>query len=323
MKQKLILLLICILIFSCACNKKSEEAISSDISDSSSGLEQESSINSEISSSSAASVPDTSPVISNDDSGIPDTVLYTAILSELGKQPGEKFTQNEALTVTFLNYGFESEKIKSITGIGYLKNLTFLHLAAGEITDITPALSLKKLKTLSLPTNKISDISAASAFTGLDTLNLAYNSITDISPLKSLTNLSELDLWYNLITDISPILNLTKLSTLSLEHNMLDMSSPSNISNVNTLKARIKYFALGIQGLNYQQSNFSEVNLYIDEQQTLDDFSNITYVSAYKNGTELKLNTFYKINEIGSYTLKLADSMKTDCYNISFNIISQ
>lgn len=331
MKKELLLLFVIVtFLFSSGCsNKKDITSSSSNVSEVSEATIQSSSIipaevSSQYTDSSASSVsqsipkPDTSPVINNDSFGIPDPVLYKAILSALNKQPGMKLTQNEALTLSFLNYGFHTEKIKDISGIGYLKNLTFLHLAENEITDFSPVLDLKKLKSLNLSGNKISDITAASYLTGLDVLNLAYNTISDVSPLSNLKNLKELGLWYNKIKNITPLLGLTNLSMLSLEGNSLNMSESVTVNAVNILKERIKYFALGLQGLD-KSRKYSEVNLYIGKQQTLDSFSNITYTTVTLNGTPMELEKFYHIEEPGSYTLYLVDNLKTE-YQFKFTI---
>ena len=276
------------------------------------------------SSATSTAVSDNSAIIKNDDSGIPDPVLYQTILSELNKSPTSQFTQNEALSLEILTKGelFEKTadvKIKDLKGIGYLGNLNSLYLPGNEITDISPVLSLKKLTTLDLSTNQISDISAASGLVGLETLNLAYNNITDISALSNLTNLSELDLWYNSIKDITPLLSLTKLSTLSLESNLLDMSDQKTIDSVNTLKARIKYFAMGLQGLQHNNDVSSSVSLYISKQQTYDSFSNITYNKVLLNNKPIETNQLYSITEPGSYILQLWDSNNL-FYQFTFKI---
>lgn len=194
----------------------------------------------------ASSKPDNSPIIKNDAAGIPDEVLYKVILAELNKKPDGAFTENEAESIVFLSYGFQKDKIKDITGIDKLKNLTALHITDNEITDFTPVLNLKKLKTLNLSSNKISDISAAAQLKWLVTINFSYNIISGLTPLADLQNLKELNLWHNNIKDVTPLTNLKNLEVLNLESNYLNMSDNTTINNVNLLRNKIKYFSLGL-----------------------------------------------------------------------------
>lgn len=315
-----------ILIFS-GCNVKKENTssissidVSSFVSSSVSSAETSSAINvSSVSPVSSATV-DNSPIIENDSTGIPDKTFYTAILSALGKAPTEKFTQNEALKITFFSFGqeFYKEKIQKIDGIGCLKNVTFLHLANNEIVDPSPVLSLKKLKNLNLSHNSIKDISSLSGLSGVEILNLAYNNISDVFALSNLKGLKELGLWYNNIADISPLLNCTSLNLLSLENNYLNMSDEKTINNVSILKNKIKYFAFGVQGVKLGETRKTPYYLYISKQQTLDKEQNIYYTKATLNGTEIELNKLYEITEPKNYQLYLWDSNKSTRYTINF-----
>ncbi len=287
-----------------------------------------SSINSSISSSSnisstmLSSAADNSPIIKNDTSGIPDALLYKAILKALDKVQDEEFTQNEALSLTFLSYGFNTEKIKDIKGIEKLKNLSFLHLAGNEITDISPIVNLKKLKSLNLDNNKISDISVAKEFTGLEIIYFSYNKISDISPLSNLNNLKELYLWYNSIEDISPLLNLKNLNSLNIESNLINMSDQKTIDAINNLKSKINRFGIGLQGVkNTQLQYYSPVHLYIGKQQTLNEQENIFYVKATLNDQEIELDKYYELKETKKYKLEMWDNLKT-YYSVTFKILN-
>jgi Leucine-rich repeat (LRR) protein len=264
---------------------------------------------------------DNSPIIENDSTGIPDKVFYKAILSALGKALNEKFTQNEALKLTFFAYGqeFYKEKITNIIGVGYLKNVSFLHLANNEITDLSPVLSLKNLKNLNLSHNSIEDISSLSKLTGVDVLNLAYNNILDVSPLSNIKNLKELDLWYNSITDISPLLNLTTLNILNLESNYLNMGDENTVKNISSLKNRIKYFSLGVQGAKKSEIRKTPYYLFIGKQQALDENRNVYYTKATLDGSEIELNKLYVLKEPKQYQIFLWDNKGTQ-YGIALTI---
>lgn len=326
MKNKFLIIFLIISIILSSCKENNTNiSISSSSSSSSQSVKStisNSSINKALSniSSSSAIVVDNTPIIKNDASGIPDATLYKAILKELGKSENKTFTTKEAETITFLSYGFFSEKIKDITGIVKLKNLTFLHLTENEISDISPLINLKRLKELNLDNNKISDISKADKLTSLEILYLSYNNITDISALSKLNNIKQLYLWYNNISDISPLSSLNNLTSLNLESNFIDMTDQKNVDLINLFKSKIKYFGLGLQGVKNTKTNYSSpVNLYIGRQQTSTPESNIYYVKVLLDGQLFEIDKTKQLIEPKKYTLEMWDNLGTR-YFISFTI---
>lgn len=323
-----LLLFLCLFIFF-GCVNKTNNILNSSVNTGSSNISsliiQSSSIPEILSSQvSSAVLPqvDNSPIIKNDASGIPDAILYKAILKALDKGQDQDFTENEALSLTFFNYGFTAEKIKDIKGIDKLKNLTFLHLAGNEITDISPIVNLKKLKYLNLDNNKITDISKAQYFTSLETVYFSYNSIANISPLSKLISLKELYLWYNEIYDVSPLLNLKNLNSLNIESNLINMSDQKTIDTINTLKSKIKQFCIGLQGVkNTKNKYISPVHLYIGKQQTFNEEENIVYVKAVLNDIEIETDKYYELKEAKTYKLEMWDNMgKGTHYSFIFTI---
>ncbi|OJU17682.1 MAG: hypothetical protein BGN88_06095 [Clostridiales bacterium 43-6] len=256
-------------------------------------------------------VPDPSPIIQNDESGIPDAVLYSAILTKLNKKSNSCFTVNDASRLTFFSYSAVYQKVKSLKGIEKLSNLTRLSITDCEITDFSPVLKLKNLKNLNLSKNKISNISCASGLKNLDILNFSYNDITDVTPLGQLGNLKELYLWFNRIQDIRPLLKLHQLKTLNLESNYIDMSNSEMTAAVNQLR-KMKNFALGLQGAKVGDDFKAPVKLYIDRQQAKDENNNIYYVKASINDEEIAFNKLYVFSEPGLYELKMRDNLNTD-----------
>lgn len=63
---------------------------------------------------------DTSDIIKNDETGIPDKVLYQAVLEKLQKDKEESFTKQEAEDIDWLD---AKDGVASLKGIGYLSNL--------------------------------------------------------------------------------------------------------------------------------------------------------------------------------------------------------
>lgn len=265
----------------------------------------------ETTTSEAVTTVDTSAIIKNDETGIPDPVLYKAIAKELGKDVSIGFTINEAATLTFFSYCFFKEKIKSIKGIGKIKNLNSLSLNENEIVDFSPVISLKKLKNLNLTNNKIKDITVAAKLKNLDTLNFSYNQIENVAPLAALTNLKELFLWYNNIKDIKPLLNLRRLTALNLESNYLNMNDSKTVSYVNTFRSRFRNFALGVQGVKVSTTYTAPVMLYIDKQQQKDMSGNIFYTKAMLDGKVIERNKLYILTEPKSYVLQMWDNLET------------
>ena len=98
-----------------------------------------------------------------------------------------------------------NEGIENLQGLEHAINLSFLHIAPAEVSDLKPLAGLLSLKTLKLYSNNISDITPLSNLTALNHLQLHDNQITDLTPLTHLTNLEELSIAGNPITDFSPL----------------------------------------------------------------------------------------------------------------------
>lgn len=182
-----------------------------------------------------------SEIIKNDETGMPDKVLYDAILSWVDGSTGDAvdgvLTQAEANELTFFfQMDEEKETITSLRGLEYCKNLEVLDLAGNAIRDISPVAELTKLKELNLCENQISDISAVSSLTNLTGLFLSNNEISDISALAKLTKLQGLDLMYNQISDISVLSDLTNLGLSNDESDGCLYVNNNNISKLPDLK---------------------------------------------------------------------------------------
>ncbi len=200
--------------------------------------------------------------------------------------------------------------IKSVSGIEYAKNLTYLDLSENEISDISRLAGLTKLRVLHLPFNQISDISALSGLAKLEIVDLSYNRISDVRALNGLTEIHALNLSANGINDISALSGLTKLIDLKLAAN--GISDIRALSKFNTLYT-----------LNLSYNNISDINV-LSELNTLQDLAltsnKISDIRALKGLTNLyalrlEIN---KINDIGA----LSGLTKLTTLNASVNEFS-
>ena len=135
-----------------------------------------------------------------------DQVLKERILSKMKKQnlidqSAQDITEDDALKVT--EVWFPGNRIKSIKGLEFFKNLTTLHLSDNQISDISALAGLSKLTVINLSYNHLSDITPLAALTNLTELYLNRNQISDIAPLAGLPNLTSLDLSNNKISDMT------------------------------------------------------------------------------------------------------------------------
>ena len=127
-------------------------------------------------------------------------------------------------------------KIVSLEGLQYAKNLEFLVLSEQDIEDISPLSQLYGLEDVDLRYNKIKDISPLYSSTGLKNLTLKFNDIEDISGIGILINLKMLDLNYNTIGDFSPLSRLNKLAVLNLYYtNISDITPLESLKNLECL----------------------------------------------------------------------------------------
>ena len=119
---------------------------------------------------------------------LPDEGLETAVRATLSKPLG-LLTAADLAKITELdarNYG-----IRSLSGIEYCKNLSWLDLDTNQISNLKP------LEQLGRPESPFDST--------LVYLNLDNNEITDITPLSGLLNLKELSLFDNQVADIGAL----------------------------------------------------------------------------------------------------------------------
>ena len=176
-----------------------------------------------------------SKIIPNDKTGIPDKVLYQTILKKLGKK--KSFTEEDAAKIKRLNAHneFKKSKIKSLRGIGKLKNLKELDLSFNDLKTLTGIEDLNKLTSLSVHGNQLKNIKPIRNLTNIKTLHITGNKLTSLSGIENLKQLTSLYADGNQLVNLKEIRDLVKLKTLWVSGNKL--SSLEDIEKLTGLEA--------------------------------------------------------------------------------------
>ncbi len=107
-------------------------------------------------------------------------------------------------------------KLKDISLLANLTELTSLRASMNLIEDVTPLKDLEKLDRLDLGRTRISDVSALSGLKNLTELMLDDTQVKDVSPLASLEKLQVLTLSRTQVKDISVLKPLKELKSVSI-----------------------------------------------------------------------------------------------------------
>lgn len=180
-------------------------------------------------------------VIENNESGIPDKVLYQNILKVLGKQSTDTFTEQEASSVEELEIvDYKKIPMESLKGIGYLTNLETLkiqdqwqlsslegldgrlkkldalNVSYSGITSIKEVANLPSLVYLTFDGDKIRSLDGIQGLKNLRYLMVYDNCLTSLKGIESVVNLEEFYAYGNQLTSLKGIENLTKLKKLEV-----------------------------------------------------------------------------------------------------------
>ena len=161
---------------------------------------------------------------------IPDPYLRQDISETLQLPPEAPITKQQMQTLTRLKA--VNSQIADITGLEHAINLEFLDLGGHKrIRDISPLKNLTNLTHLSLWNNQVEDISPLANLTNLVSLTLTRNNVVDLTPLANLINIETLALDHSKISDITPITNLVNLRYLYIKNTFVtDFSSLQNLN---------------------------------------------------------------------------------------------
>ncbi|WP_047832070.1 leucine-rich repeat domain-containing protein [Robinsoniella sp. RHS] len=162
-----------------------------------------------------------SKIIPNDESGIPDKVLYQTILREVGKN--KSFTEKDAEKIKQLDASKDKikNKIKTLKGIGKLKNLTKLDVSSNNIKSLSGIENLFNLTSLYADHNQIKNIDPIKNLYNLRYVSLNYNKISSLKSIEKLTQLESLDVQVNKIKKIPDLNRYTNLSEIGLKYNKI------------------------------------------------------------------------------------------------------
>lgn len=190
----------------------------------------------------------TEDVIPNDETGIPDKVLYHSILSALDKKDGGTFTRQEAAAVDEVFVSLHNKQTcQSLKGIGCLVNLRHLDLwgiscldGIEELKNLTdlglshirimsgefwkPLAGMKSLENLDISGCNLSNLKKTGIenLTNLKSLYAGECGLKKVDELKNLKKLEILELDDNRLTDIRALKGLTNLKILYLSNNRLN-----------------------------------------------------------------------------------------------------
>ena len=233
--------------------------------------------------------------IKNDETGIPDTNLYKALLTAVGKNPdliginesGKLYVQD------FYFYEMNNANVEPITSIN-LRNSNISNLQGID------KLNLSKVTKIILNNNDIVDISPLFSFPHLTELHLAGNEISSIEGIEALTNLTKLDLSFNNIISVLPLKSITEpyaiynsngeqnLVNVNIMFNQLDMSSTDNNWILSTTNVAVgdfvtpnEIFIVLVQGLS-DGDIYTETSKFTYHQTKANEYTDTYGTTAYR-----------------------------------------
>lgn len=133
----------------------------------------------------------------------------------------------------------QDNKLTSVGGLGYLKNLISLILDNNQITTIHRLDGLENLETVSLSNNRLRDTSWLARHPRLALLRLDHNELEMLTSFDGITGLQELDISYNHLVSIAVLGLCPNLAIVNADHNQLaDVDVLSTFSNIRHFSAR-------------------------------------------------------------------------------------
>lgn len=242
---------------------------------------------------------------------VPDENLRIAINKRLGRYPYEQgILEEHLLELNLLNA--TNKNIKSLEGLQFAENLTYLKIAENEITDLSPISGLPQIITLNMKNNMVSDISPISNLTTLRKLYITSNTdIKDISSLNRLTNLTELYIDNTGINNIDVLENFINLKYLNFSQNSITNLSPiSEFTNLIELYGQYNM----ISDISYIKNleNLEILNLNNNNIVNLNSISNLSKLKILSlNENQIsnlsKLTNLINLKELFLYNNKISD----------------
>lgn len=234
------------------------------------------------------------------DSLIEDANLEKVVRKTIGKSEGV-ITESDMLKLTSI-YAFQNERITSLKGLEFARNLNKLIVSNQSITDLQPIASLSNLTFLDISQTKVSDLTPLRNLKKLQHLGASRANIQDLSSLSDLSNLTEVFVAENQIKDLSP-LYFHKLVWLDAADNQLEdilliLSMSDSLRHVFVSNNRIVDVSPLVTLKNLETA-------YV-QGNPLDDFSLGAMKYLESNGVEVKYDKTPPIKvEINGSTLKV------------------
>ena len=153
-------------------------------------------------------------VIKNDETGIPDKVLYQAILEMLDKEADELFTKEEAEEIELLQARMSrggEDSVASLKGIGYLSNLRKLDLEGNSLKTLEGMEELTKLEALTVDSGLLKSLQGIENMSSLKSLSVIHNELTSLDGIQNLKGLEYLAVGENEITSLKEVKKLEEL----------------------------------------------------------------------------------------------------------------
>ncbi|MBC1401003.1 hypothetical protein HB904_13270 [Listeria booriae] len=165
----------------------------------------------------------------------PDPVLAAKIACVLKKEKSDTVTKTQL--GKFGSLVIKNQKVKDLTGLENLRNITGLQLTNTDVADVTPLSNLTMLKDVTLTYNKITAISPLRKLVHIKNLQLQGNAIHELSVLSNLPNLANVNLYSNQITNITPLSSLGKVASLDLGLNRIqNIDALASCKNLKSLQ---------------------------------------------------------------------------------------
>ena len=132
-------------------------------------------------------------VIRNDETGIPDPVLYNYLISKYDTNADGVLQKEEADCITQIfydrYYGATESLVYSLKGLNKCENLTQISFESNKLSNLNGIEGLQ-LTWIKVVDNELTDISSISGMAeSLETLVVSYNSLGSLPNMKNFTNL--------------------------------------------------------------------------------------------------------------------------------------
>lgn len=161
---------------------------------------------------------------------VPDEQLRQCILNEFDLEAGTPITNKviqRLQSLNCLNPGDDTPKIKSLEGLQFAKNLTFIKFNFNNISDLSPLSHMTWLEGVELKNNAIRDLRPLSKLTKLNRLDVSNNKIASLAGLDKLMNLERLVANDNRIASLDGLpLGSEELRVLRLSNNRIESLEP-------------------------------------------------------------------------------------------------